>query len=373
MDAELAPRSNRRARRRSDWIAPVWIVAAIGVLISIIATYLIAHADSLNLTPFWTLVVSLVITGLLTAFLYSLSQRAHVIAQEVERRTHDLAANQAKLEAALAAQQEAVRALRESETRYRLLAENITDVISRQTLDGVIEYVSPSVEHLLGYTPDELRGVSVYELFHPDDLYRIKRVHDDDRNKPGTYNASYRLRRKDGDFVWVETTNNLLADPTTGKSSQVISVTRDMSDHNAVEKRVRENETMYRSAFEEASVAMAMVRASDGRFMRVNHEFCALVGYSKDELREMSYLDITHPADSKNNRELANDIVDSKDTRFQVRKRYLRKDGATVNANIQGTLIRDTSGKAQFFVTHVMPVAADKDKEVNEHDQRSSA
>lgn len=74
-------------------------------------------------------------------------------------------------------------AVKESEYQYRLLAENVSDLISRHSLDGTTIYVSPSCYKVLGYKADELLGSSAYELIHPEDIAKIIDISDKDKIK----------------------------------------------------------------------------------------------------------------------------------------------------------------------------------------------
>ena len=109
--------------------------------------------------------------------------------------------------------------LRESEERYRLLAENTNDLVCLHEPDGRYIYVSPSCEMLLGYHYKELIGKYPYDFFHPDDVDIIRDSHlkiSEQRPIPVTY----RIRHKSGDYIWFET----LSKPIKGEDNQVIKL-----------------------------------------------------------------------------------------------------------------------------------------------------
>jgi len=68
----------------------------------------------------------------------------------------------------------AEEALRQNEEQFRLLAEKISDLVCLHEPDGRYLYISPSCRRLLGYEPEDLLGTDLYDLFHPEDLERIR-------------------------------------------------------------------------------------------------------------------------------------------------------------------------------------------------------
>jgi len=98
----------------------------------------------------------------------------------------------------------AALALTESEHRYRLLASNLSDVISVYGVDGRFRYISPSVEDMLGYRPEELIGHTPYEFILPDDHARVAAAFAAQAKCGDRMTIEYRVRAKDGRVRWLE-------------------------------------------------------------------------------------------------------------------------------------------------------------------------
>lgn len=121
-------------------------------------------------------------------------------------------------------------ALRESRERYRLLADNSTDMISQQSPNGIYRYVSPACQHLLGYKIEEMVGRSIYDFFHPEDLKAIEELNELVAQWPTVSTITYRARRKDNSYIWLETVNRIVYDPETNQPDEVIAVSRDVTE-----------------------------------------------------------------------------------------------------------------------------------------------
>ncbi|MHB0971922.1 MAG: PAS domain S-box protein [Thermoanaerobaculia bacterium] len=138
----------------------------------------------------------------------------------------------------ITARKRAEEALRESEERYRLMAENSTDIISRHTLEGIFLYASPASRSLLGYPPEQLVGKSLADLTHPDDLARVAELQSAWEAGDAPSGISYRIRRADGPYIWLETTSRPLRNPETGQLLEIIAVSRDITERKEAEERI---------------------------------------------------------------------------------------------------------------------------------------
>lgn len=124
-----------------------------------------------------------------------------------------------------------------SEQRYRLLADNSTDLISRLDSQGRLLYVSPAARRLLGYDPADLVGRLSYDYFHPDDLAEIRETLEQGTRESVTINC--RLLRSDGQYRWFETTTRSLLDANAVSTHEVICVSRDITARKEAEELVR--------------------------------------------------------------------------------------------------------------------------------------
>jgi PAS domain S-box-containing protein len=126
--------------------------------------------------------------------------------------------------------------LRASEQSYRLLADNVNDVISLTSVDHQRLYLSPSIERVLGFTVDMLMSTPNYTYMYPDDIEAMKTFVDTVTVESGGKTTQYRVYRADGSVVWAETTFTRLSDG----SGRLLGVSRDISHRKQLEDELRD-------------------------------------------------------------------------------------------------------------------------------------
>jgi len=131
---------------------------------------------------------------------------------------------------------QAIQDLRESENGYRLLADNVTDVISLATADNQRLYVSPSIERILGFDPGELLEQPNFAYLHPEDSAAVQGFIETVTVESGPQTIEYRVFSKDGSVVWAETTFSRLNDGT----ERVLGVSRDVTHRKMLEADLME-------------------------------------------------------------------------------------------------------------------------------------
>ena len=144
--------------------------------------------------------------------------------------------------------QEQQRRVNESLQNYETLAQNVTDVIARTTLDGVYEYVSPAALAVLGYEPDELIGTSRWDISDPDFdpevlLAAFNRMFADP-SRPEVFTT--RLRHKEGHWLWMQSSARLIFED--GVPVATIDASRDVTAQVAAAAALQEAKAEAESA-----------------------------------------------------------------------------------------------------------------------------
>ncbi len=131
--------------------------------------------------------------------------------------------------------------LRISEERFRVLAENASDIIAKHTFEGIYLYISPSTREITGYDPKELIGENCYDYIHPDDFNTVEKWHKKILEENNTSAAEYRYRCKNGEYIWLETKAKKIGPDLESKEPTVLSVSRDISERKAFEEKLKAN------------------------------------------------------------------------------------------------------------------------------------
>ena len=248
--------------------------------------------------------------------------------------------------------------LRASEERYRLIADNSTDVI--WTLDlasGRITYVSPAVRQLRGYSPEEVLAQSLEDMMTPESYRhattvlaeRTARLESGDESAR-TVCTELEHPRKDGSIVPTEMVATLLTDER-GHVTGIVGVSRDITERKRTEAALRESEErahFLADTLDRGSQPFA-IAYPDGRMGSLNAAFCNLVGYSPDELRTLSWTaDLTPPEWREvTAASLGTMCIEGNPVRYE--KEYLRKDGSRVSVEVFAHLIRDSAGVPSHY------------------------
>ena len=249
-----------------------------------------------------------------------------------------------------------VARLRESEERFRLLAENASDFVVRLSANGVIEWVSPSLQEITGWQPMEVLGRHVLNFAHPDDQENVQNFAL--RLRAGELRTGRtRIKIADGSYRWFSRTIRPIHDDD-GAIVAFASSWRDVEAEVLAERRLQESEVQFRQAMETASIGM-MTTSGKGVFLSVNPALCTMLGYDRAELEGMSFFDITHPDDislgAQGIRDLATGVIQT----FKQRKRYLTKLGGLVWVDLSTAAIFDSEGVFRHTVTQVVDVTTE--------------
>lgn len=243
------------------------------------------------------------------------------------------------------------RGLEESEKRYRTIVENQTEFIVRWTPDGTRSFVNPAYCIYFETTFEKAIGLNFFHMIPAEDIQIIKDKLERLTPENPEATAVHRVFRPDGSIAWNEWNDRGIFDEA-GRLIEIQSVGRDVSAKMKMAQLLCDSEELFRRTFEETASGMAH-QSLDGRFVRVNRTLCDVIGYSREELLEKTFHEITHPDDIGDNLTNAQKLIKGEISHYQTEKRYIRKDGSPVWVNVGVSILRDPSGAPLNFVVAV--------------------
>lgn len=240
----------------------------------------------------------------------------------------------------------------------QLLLHKVLDAVVVMRRDGTVADWNRCAEMIFGWSRSEAIGRPMGEMIVPD-RYRI--AHDEGlRRYLDTGEGPVLDRRieitainRSGREFPVELTITV----TDYSGEQVfLGFLRDISDRKEAERALAESEARLQATYDHAPVGIGEV-AEDGRFLRANEQFSQITGYALEELRQLSFLAITHPDDVEEDVRLFGSLWRGEIDGYTREKRYVTKDGTIVWIELAASIVRGGAGARSFSVRIVRDIS----------------
>ena len=256
-----------------------------------------------------------------------------------------------------------IAALESEARRFKTTLYSIGDAVIATDAASVIVQMNPVAEALTGWSEVEARGRTASEVFNivneetgakvESPVTRVLR----EGVVVGLANHTL-LIAKDGKERPIANSGAPIRNER-GEVTGVVLVFRDQTQERRAERDVRSAEKLFKTFFDNAPIGKCMT-APDGKLLRVNPAFGAMLGYSVDELQSISFATITHADDLAESRECVRALLADERNTWDMEKRYLAKDGHSVWTRVTTRLQRDDRGKPLHFLTHIQDVTERK-------------
>src|SRR5271168_4755222 len=241
-----------------------------------------------------------------------------------------------------------------SDELNRLILDSAAEAICGCNSEGICLFSNPSAARLLGYdSPAELLGKNMHYLEHhtrrDGTPYPIEEcpIYIGFQKNEDVHRDDEVYWRKDGTSFPVEYWSHIVVRE--GKTLGAVVTFIDITERKKAEAALRKSEQRWRSVYENSAIGVALTDLN-GRFLAVNRAYEKMLGYTEEELRKLTFLDITEEDYRDANWELVSELLEGKRQQFQIEKQYRRKDGTLRWVNNNVSLVPGTESTPRFIM-----------------------
>ncbi|RFS18259.1 PAS domain-containing sensor histidine kinase [Emticicia sp. C21] len=161
---------------------------------------------------------------------------------------------------------------------------------------------------------------------------------------------------------WIEISINPIID--NSEITGLACYSRNITRQKTLQDSLSQSEEQFRASFQFSAIGMAIV-SLEGKFLTVNERLCHITGYSQDELKSLSFQDVTHPDDLESDIKAMDDLLSGQKEMYQIEKRYIHKDRHVLWVLIATSLVRHKYGEPLHFVSQIKDITQRKRDELH--------
>lgn len=246
-----------------------------------------------------------------------------------------------------------------SPEEYHTIVESAPEAIIVYA-QGRFLYVNRLAAERLRADRDSLIGHPIMDFVHPDSVEEVTgmlaRLHETGEAGPP---IEVRFVARDGTVIESEVISvHIVFD---GQRA-ILTLIRDISRRVEAERALRESEERFGNAFKHSPHGMAFVSV-DGHWLRANEVLCQMVGYSEEELRGLTFKDISHPDDLPDDVEQVRALIAGKQDSYSKVTRYYTREGSLIWVCVDVFAVRDAQGAALYFVGQIQDITKQRELE----------
>src|SRR6202167_3584835 len=244
--------------------------------------------------------------------------------------------------------------LLDNEERVRLILDSASEAICGCDSEGTCLFSNPSAARMLGYDdPAELIGKNMHALEHhtrkDGTPYPIEEcpIYIGFQKNEDVHRDDEVYWRRDGTSFPVEYWSHPVVRE--GRTLAAVITFIDITERKQAEEALRKSEERWRSVYENSAIGVTLTDLS-GRFLAVNRAYEKMLGYTEEELRKLTFLEITEEDYRDANWELINELLEGERQQFQVEKQYRRRDGTLRWVSNNVSLVPGTESMPRFIM-----------------------
>jgi|GEM_PF-660743 len=252
----------------------------------------------------------------------------------------------------IASRQKVEETLKASEEKFKLAFHTSPDSINITKFDGTYVDINEGFTALSGFTKEDVIGKTSNELnIWVDTKDRDKLVNG--LKTEGRYsNLEAKFRMKNGDIIIGLMSASVIS---LNNVNHILTITRNITEIKKAQEKLQESETRFRTAFENSAVGICLI-ATSGQFLQVNAKICQILGYYAPELLSLTFQEITHPDDISLSNDFIIGLLKNENESINFEKRYLKKNGEIIWAEVSSSLLRDENNEPLYFITQIIDI-----------------
>ena len=250
--------------------------------------------------------------------------------------------------------------IKESNELYRNIIEHTNDIFFTLAPNGEFIFITPRCENIIGYSVEEVMNTIWNNYLTDNPINKIGAEIIKEIFEKGIRPKQFDLEviHKNGNKIFLQIDGSPIRDAH-GKIIAATGAARDITEQKNAEVKLQESEMMFKSAFLGSKVGRAK-STPEGELLMVNQSFCDLVGYSEEELLNMSVQEITSPESQEIHNKEVDALLKGEKSSFSLDQSVLHKKGNKIPVNLNVVLLRNSDGKPTYLISDIVDLTETK-------------